>query len=377
MQDCGIYRYDLHFPKRWGSLEATSEWTGGDDPLACPEMEKVDRITLNTPVNHASVSSDGRSMVAVGDTNEVFVFAVSSTGHVTLTDTIEGMFTWSANLLEQSWKNATFTAADDASFSTSWSRSGDGFAIASQDGSVTIFDRRYLEPVKRFHSYQRGPSGAARVVKYSQGPNELLAFTEQKNYIHVIDARTYEYSEAIYIPDVELQEVGRTGLSTALGPQQPDPAGARLSSGLRNDISSSITGNGNPAPLGGSRGASYSFLRGLRDNPWDTMPTDDAYQTLLSMQDCPPLPTSMALRDDSLLASLPSPSRRPWLSGNARRSPVTHVSNERTTVSAVLNSTQEYSSPTTLALNSMAGNTGGSAITGLDWDETGSHLYVI
>lgn len=91
-QDCGIYRYDLHFPKRWGSMELASEWTGGEDPLARPEMDIIDRISLNTPVNHATVSPDGRSMVAVGDTNEVFVFALSSTGHVTLIDTIEGMY---------------------------------------------------------------------------------------------------------------------------------------------------------------------------------------------------------------------------------------------------------------------------------------------
>lgn len=265
-------------------------------------------------------------------------------------------------------------AADDASFSTSWSRSGDGFAIASQDGSVTVFDRRFLQPVKRFHSYQRGPAGAARVVKYSQGPNELLAFTEQKNYIHVVDARTYEYSEAIYIPDVELDEVGRTGLMAHVAPVQLRSDGtSRIASQVRNDLPSSLTGGTSGAS---SRGASYSFLRGLRDNPWDTMPTDDAYQTLLNMQDCPPAASlSAPLRDDSLLASLPSPTRRPWLSGGARRNSVAQVSSQPTTVATILNSMQDYASPTTVALNNMTGNTpGGSAITGLDWDETGSKL---
>lgn len=191
----------------------------------------------------------------------------------------------------------------------------------------------------------------------------------------MVDARTYEYKEALYIPDVELEEVGRIGISTALAPLPADTPASRLLSGLRNDISSSITGNPNQsATATGSRGASYSFLRGLRDNPWDTMPTDDAYHALLTMQDCPPLPPLLASRDENLLASLPSPVRRPWMSGSAQRSPVTQVSNERTTVSAVLNSMHEYSSPSTVALNGMAGNSGGSAITGLDWDETGSHL---
>lgn len=71
-------------------MEVNNEWGEGEDPLAHPELERVDRIALGTPVNHTSVSPDGRTMVAVGDTNEVFVFAVSSQGHVTLTDTIEG-----------------------------------------------------------------------------------------------------------------------------------------------------------------------------------------------------------------------------------------------------------------------------------------------
>jgi hypothetical protein len=94
---------------------------------------------------------------------------------------------------------------------------------------VNVFDRRYLRPVKTFHSVQRGPSGAARVVKYSQGPHELLAFTEQKNYIHVIDARTYEYSETIYIPDVELEEVGRTGgISDLVTPLSPSTIGTAM-----------------------------------------------------------------------------------------------------------------------------------------------------
>lgn len=71
-------------------MEVTNEWGEGDDPLAHPELDFIDRIGLNTPVNHTSISPDGRSMVAVGDTNEVFIFAVSSQGRVTLTDTIEG-----------------------------------------------------------------------------------------------------------------------------------------------------------------------------------------------------------------------------------------------------------------------------------------------
>lgn len=55
-----------------------------------PELEFVDRIRLDTPINHTSISPDGRKMVAVGDTNEVFMFAVGNNGTHTLIDTVEG-----------------------------------------------------------------------------------------------------------------------------------------------------------------------------------------------------------------------------------------------------------------------------------------------
>jgi hypothetical protein len=70
----------------------TQEWNEDEDPLSHgqPELDFVDRISLSTPVNHCSVSPDGKNMVAVGDTNEIFVYSIGSHGHVTLIDTIEG-----------------------------------------------------------------------------------------------------------------------------------------------------------------------------------------------------------------------------------------------------------------------------------------------
>lgn len=66
-----------------GSDPATSA-TGG------PELEYIDKARFDTPINHTSVSPDGRSMVAVGDTNQVFVFDINAHGQHTLIDTVEG-----------------------------------------------------------------------------------------------------------------------------------------------------------------------------------------------------------------------------------------------------------------------------------------------
>ena len=120
-------------------------------------------------------------MVAVGDTNEIFLFDVSqSSGQYNLTH--------------------VFNGATDASFSTDWSPNGHQFAVASQDGTVSVFDVRSLPPsenhfaatassarrppkrVAEIRSLQPRTAGAARKVKFSPpsatGGRPLMAFTE-------------------------------------------------------------------------------------------------------------------------------------------------------------------------------------------------------
>lgn len=61
-----------------------------EDPEDKPELEYIGKVRLPTPVNHTSLSPDGRTMIAVGDTNELFIFNIGSNGTHTLVDTIEG-----------------------------------------------------------------------------------------------------------------------------------------------------------------------------------------------------------------------------------------------------------------------------------------------
>lgn len=155
---------------------------GGACTLA--RLEHLD-VQLHTAINHCSTSPDGRRLVAVGDTNEIFLFDCASNGQF--------------NHVQ------TFEASEDASFSTSW-RNEDQFAVASQDGTVGVFDVRNLpragrgsrdRPPRRIATLkttQGGPAGAARKVKFSTGSSvdaDLLAFTEVRAATWSVEASSH------------------------------------------------------------------------------------------------------------------------------------------------------------------------------------------
>ena len=71
----------------------------------------------------ASLSPDGKTMICVGDNHELYLYEVISGGV-------------DFRLIR------TYRASDDAGFSTSWSKDGKKFAVASQDGVVTVWDHR-------------------------------------------------------------------------------------------------------------------------------------------------------------------------------------------------------------------------------------------
>lgn len=146
-------------------------------------------IRLNTAVNHCSVSPDGKWLIAVGDTNEVFLYSAPRAEN------------------DQYELAHTFTASSDASFSTDWNQDNQTFAVASQDGFVHVFDIRSLPSCSRpasptlraasssprkvaeLKTTQSGPAGAARKVKFSPGGRKLdgglLAFTEVSAHLEV------------------------------------------------------------------------------------------------------------------------------------------------------------------------------------------------
>lgn len=171
-----------------------SSINGGDQPclFVCnndetikvyglPSLNLIKTLQVPTACNHAAISPDGRNLIAVGDSNDVFLFDIRGQTF-TLTQTLQ--------------------ATSEASFSCSWNRFGDTFAVASQDGYVSVFDIRHGgDTLAKLASKQSAPvKGACRCVKFApSGPIDLLVFSEHVNYVHLIDSRTFQDRELVRI----------------------------------------------------------------------------------------------------------------------------------------------------------------------------------
>ncbi|KND01502.1 uncharacterized protein SPPG_09104 [Spizellomyces punctatus DAOM BR117] len=147
-----------------------------------PGMQRITSVSLPTAVNYAAVSPDGRKMVAVGDSPQVFLFDISaSDGYARV---------------------ATLTASNDAGFSCAWNQSSEKFAVASQDGYVSVWDIRNTgEKIAKLGSKQNPQvKGACRSVKFSPtGSIDLLMYSEHMSYINVVDARTFNERQTVRV----------------------------------------------------------------------------------------------------------------------------------------------------------------------------------
>lgn len=171
--DQSIKLYKLRPPK-------STPGTGGRIESGLPGLSRSTTLQFPTAINHSSLSPDQRTLIAVGDTPEVFIHSVSRSGeHV---------------------KVATYNASSDACFSTTWSPDGSKFAVASQDGVVSVWDVRSSRRLAAVSTCQANAgSGAARVAKFSPC-GRFLAFTEHRNFWNVTDTITFSETQSVPAP---------------------------------------------------------------------------------------------------------------------------------------------------------------------------------
>ncbi|EIW84377.1 hypothetical protein CONPUDRAFT_163522 [Coniophora puteana RWD-64-598 SS2] len=196
------------------------------------DVQAVGSIKLRVAVNHSSISPDGRTLLSVGDSSEVFLHQISGARHVTLTPI-------STLSVPDASPSASYSSSTPfASFSTAFSADGMKYAVASQEGVVAVWDVRSSKPMKVIHTdktaragegggwtsedptewtrgYMRAPGWGVRSVKFgsAQGGHEVMTFTEHTNKLHVVDARTFETEEIVRVPSIRRALDGGEGRS--------------------------------------------------------------------------------------------------------------------------------------------------------------------
>jgi WD40 repeat protein len=100
--------------------------------------------------------------------------------------------------------------------------------VASQDGLVSVWDVRSSAKIATLQTSQmsdvRG-SGAARVVKWSPR-GDLLAFSEHKNYIHIVETSTFTSSQRIKVPSGAAGQTRNAACNTDAGAREASATGA-------------------------------------------------------------------------------------------------------------------------------------------------------
>ncbi|XP_058784997.1 uncharacterized WD repeat-containing protein C2A9.03-like [Vicia villosa] len=123
------------------------------------------------PVNHTSISPDGKLLLVVGDNPE--------------------------SMLVDSQNGKTVTALSghlDFSFASAWNPDGVTFATGNQDKTCRIWDIRNLS---KSVEVLKGNLGAVRSIRYTSD-GRYMAMAEPADFVHVYDVKNgYEMEQEI------------------------------------------------------------------------------------------------------------------------------------------------------------------------------------
>ncbi|KAI0697614.1 hypothetical protein BC835DRAFT_1270119 [Cytidiella melzeri] len=219
------------------------------------------QLQLDVPVNHSSISPDGRTLLSVGDSPDVYLHRITGGAHVrfsqmtklSLSPYISSFPSYTYGLFSPYTSNPPVPA----SFSSSFSANGSKFAVASQEGVVVVWDVRSTKPLKVVETdknrlgtsagrgwasgmatgwiYEspwdwgrgqgRAPGWGVRSVKFSPRGvgREVLIFTEHTSLLHVMDARTFETEEIVRVPYLDTPPISRPATARPRSSSPPPP----------------------------------------------------------------------------------------------------------------------------------------------------------
>lgn len=158
----------------------------------------LDTLKFPTPMNHASISPDGKLLIAVGDQPQAFFCKRLRLPSVA----VEGEFAFARyEWHEMAEPKLSLAHSSDTCFSTAFSPSGHICAVASEAGVITIFnttmirdemqtDEAVIDILRSSRPYLgRDKCGAVRSMSFAPAPWDLLAWAEDQGRVCVIDLR--------------------------------------------------------------------------------------------------------------------------------------------------------------------------------------------
>ncbi|CAI4677455.1 CBM_collapsed_G0039150.mRNA.1.CDS.1 [Saccharomyces cerevisiae] len=170
---------------------------------------------LKFPLNNASLSHDGQTMVVSGDSNK---FAVYNQNELTNQFSLhyDNHPSWGSSVNrvrriprfalpdESEYIENIYEAPNsDHGFYNSFSENDLQFATVFQNGTCAIYDiRNMATPMAEISSTRpHSHNGAFRVCRFSYGLDDLLFISEHQGRVHVVDTRNYVNHQVIVIPD--------------------------------------------------------------------------------------------------------------------------------------------------------------------------------
>lgn len=112
----------------------------------------VYELTFTLLFSPASISPDGRTLLSVGDSPDVYLHRITGGAHVRFTQmeklSLSPYITTFPSYAYGLYSPYHSTTPVPASFSASFSANGSKFAVASQEGVVVVWDVRSTKPLK-------------------------------------------------------------------------------------------------------------------------------------------------------------------------------------------------------------------------------------
>ncbi|KAL1835795.1 hypothetical protein VTJ49DRAFT_6050 [Mycothermus thermophilus] len=210
----------------WFPPSSTNRWEGAYDQVVAVlahndssvvvvdlrRQEMLDRVTYPDYMNRGVISPNGRLLIAISDDPYLYIHERKEKKSDAGTPARSGdrpTYTWElCNKIQLKSQRPDDRSDNRGSFAACFSSTGEFLAVGTQYGTISIFHVPSLthpraDPLITSFNASRPNAefGAVRDMAFSPGPNDLLAWTEDRGRVGIADVRKCFDARQILILD--------------------------------------------------------------------------------------------------------------------------------------------------------------------------------